>query len=62
MGFLKLISSLNNPYKKYFVSSVVFDKHYKAEFIKQVLPRFDNPHKPQFDFYFIALIKGIIKN
>jgi len=57
-----LISFLNNPKRKYFVNSDVFDKHYKAEFIKHVFPRFESPHTPQQEFFFKAFFNGTIKN
>lgn len=32
--------------RKYLVSCTVLDRHYKPEFMKHVLPRFDRPQTP----------------
>lgn len=34
------------PSKKYLVSSGVFERHYRPEFMKHVLPRFERPTQP----------------
>jgi hypothetical protein len=45
-GLLVLISGLKRSKRKYLVSSSVFDIHYRAEFMKQVFPRFYRPVLP----------------
>ena len=37
--------------RKYLVSSAVFDKHYRPEFMKQVLPRFCKPQSPRAELF-----------
>jgi hypothetical protein len=57
-GLSVLTSFLYKSNKKYFVSSIVFDKHCRPEFIKQVLPRFCRPHSPLEELFLNILSKS----
>ena len=48
--FSLLISLMYLSYKKYWVSSVIWLRHWSPEFMKQVLPRFLNPTKPYLEW------------
>ena len=50
-GLLVLISYLKRSKRKYLVNSSVFEIHYRAEFMKQVLPRFWRPVTPLRDCF-----------